>query len=291
MAIIKSGNSTDQMTVDPTSKAARVILYDANGNPVSVLAASVIGSPIPSSAVLVAGEGANGNTYPIQTDNNGFIRLDSSSAPNTSSPNRGVQVGGTDGLNFRVFATDILGNQKALSVRNLLQGLYFGSSGILTILAAAHASTAGFLWLINPIGSPVSIYFRKCNFTSATTTALATLSSPRVTMERVTFTGVASGTQITPAKRATSDAAPQGKLLSTSTGLTLTAGPIATAFAVVNNQTAVGTTQPSEQILDTKDDDGLLVLAPGEGLVWRQADAGTTSDTRKINIDLKWEER
>lgn len=33
MAIIKSGATTDQLTIDPTSKAARVSLYDAAGNP------------------------------------------------------------------------------------------------------------------------------------------------------------------------------------------------------------------------------------------------------------------
>jgi hypothetical protein len=35
MAVIKSGSSTDQMTVDPTSKAARVSLYDTSGNVVT----------------------------------------------------------------------------------------------------------------------------------------------------------------------------------------------------------------------------------------------------------------
>src|SRR3990167_1796754 len=32
MAIIKSGATTDELTVDPTSKAARVTLYDSSGN-------------------------------------------------------------------------------------------------------------------------------------------------------------------------------------------------------------------------------------------------------------------
>src|SRR5882672_2507775 len=36
MAVIKSGNSTDQMTVDPVSKAAHVTLYDTAGNVLSV---------------------------------------------------------------------------------------------------------------------------------------------------------------------------------------------------------------------------------------------------------------
>lgn len=32
MAIIKSGASSDQLTIDPTAKGARVLLYDAQGN-------------------------------------------------------------------------------------------------------------------------------------------------------------------------------------------------------------------------------------------------------------------
>lgn len=32
MAVIKSGATTDQLTIDPTSKAARVTLYDSSGN-------------------------------------------------------------------------------------------------------------------------------------------------------------------------------------------------------------------------------------------------------------------
>jgi hypothetical protein len=35
MAIIKSGASTDQWTIDPTSKAGRVTLYDPAGNPIA----------------------------------------------------------------------------------------------------------------------------------------------------------------------------------------------------------------------------------------------------------------
>lgn len=45
MAVIKSGNSTDQATVDPISKAIRVSLYDANGNANAVpLATSTTGA-------------------------------------------------------------------------------------------------------------------------------------------------------------------------------------------------------------------------------------------------------
>lgn len=36
MAVIKSGASSDQLTVDATSKAARVTQYDTNGNPIGI---------------------------------------------------------------------------------------------------------------------------------------------------------------------------------------------------------------------------------------------------------------
>ncbi len=37
MAVIKSGATTDQLTVDPASKAARVTFYDSSGNVISPL--------------------------------------------------------------------------------------------------------------------------------------------------------------------------------------------------------------------------------------------------------------
>lgn len=40
MAVIKSGASTDQWTIDSTSKAGRVTLYDASGNPLTTVAVS-----------------------------------------------------------------------------------------------------------------------------------------------------------------------------------------------------------------------------------------------------------
>jgi len=56
MAIIKSGNSTDQWTIDPTN-AGRVTLYDANGNLLYPLATrrSVANILVRQSAATVAG--------------------------------------------------------------------------------------------------------------------------------------------------------------------------------------------------------------------------------------------
>lgn len=60
MAIIKSGSSTDQLTVDPTSKAARVTLYDSAGRAIAGAATYSISSnftPVatPNNLVIIAG--------------------------------------------------------------------------------------------------------------------------------------------------------------------------------------------------------------------------------------------
>jgi hypothetical protein len=56
--------------------------------------------------------------------------------------------------------------------------------------------------------------------------------------------------------------------------------------------TAVGSQAPNicEVISIGADEDEWLVLAPGEGLVLWQDTAGTTSDTRKMNIQLLWDD-
>lgn len=60
MAVIKSGASTDQLTVDVTSKAARVTLYGTDGRPLSTAATYGISSNFtpaatPNNLVLIAG--------------------------------------------------------------------------------------------------------------------------------------------------------------------------------------------------------------------------------------------
>jgi hypothetical protein len=51
MAIIKSGATTDQLTVDPTSKAARATEYDLRGNPTCMKASYAACTPTKLAAV------------------------------------------------------------------------------------------------------------------------------------------------------------------------------------------------------------------------------------------------
>jgi hypothetical protein len=187
---------------------------------------------------------------------------------------------------------DLFGRQQVVLCRTKLLGAYKFESGRLTILAAAHAATAGFFWLINPVGSGVTAVIKKLLATSLPTAVTAFPSAPRVTVERVTFTGTASGAQITPGKRDSTDAANVCTLRTASTGLTLTAAGVMGDFMVTPVLTAVGVAIPVEQyIYDATDEDDYIVLRAGEGLVFRQADAGTTSDTRIMAITGSWEER
>lgn len=57
MAVIKSGASSDQLTIDPTSKAGRVTLYDAAGNCLSPseLARGAVNILVRQSATTAAG--------------------------------------------------------------------------------------------------------------------------------------------------------------------------------------------------------------------------------------------
>jgi len=178
-------------------------------------------------------------------------------------------------------------------VRAPLLGSYYFESGNLTILASAHASTAGFFWLVNPVGSAVILYLKKLIATTSPTAATAFVTAPRVTIERMTFTGTASGATLTPAKRDSTDAANTGTLRTAITGMTPTAGAVLGDFTVNAILTAVGIASPLDQVFfeATRDDDDLIAMRAGEGLVFRQADAGSTSDTRKIIISGQWEER
>lgn len=162
-------------------------------------------------------------------------------------------------------------------------GGYNYTSGVFLITAAADAATGGKNWLINPVGSGVTVRVRKIRFSSQLGSALVAVTSPRFNIERVTFTGTASGASVAPAKRKSSDAANASSLRTASTGLTLTAGNVVSVFLPVASATAVAYNTPSVVDIEYADDE-FIYLDAGEGLVCRQADAGTASDTRRCVI-------
>lgn len=169
-------------------------------------------------------------------------------------------------------------------------GIYAAHSGALLVTLAAHAATAGYFWLINPVGSTVLVALRRALLTAYPVTALVCVTAPRITLERVTFTGAPSGATITPAQRDSTDTAPQGSVRTASTGLTLTQGAVIGAGIVPAVMSAAGTTSPTQQDLMRGLPDDFVVLRAGQGVVVRQTVGGTTSDTRTVIVDLAWEE-
>jgi hypothetical protein len=170
-------------------------------------------------------------------------------------------------------------------------GTYFFHSGVLSVVASAHAGTVGYIYMYNPVASAKTVRIAYLKLQSGMTTALATPTAPRITVEKGTFTGTPSGTQIPVAKGRATDASSVLYISAASTGavngaLTPVGGKLVDA-----NATGTANTNSSEAIIcpvgeDLRD----IELAPGEYLCIRQADAGTTSDTRKAIADMVYEE-
>lgn len=181
------------------------------------------------------------------------------------------------------------------TTRNRL-GIYYGTSGTLTVpIAAQNGGTTGLFWLYNPIGSVVKMALRRwaAQIQFAVTTAID-VSVPRLATSLFTFTGVGSGAQVAPAKRATADAAAVGQLRTASTGLTVTVGAMIKSDFPAILPTASSATIQAQIPPSTSNDwdppeEEQPILVAGEGLVCWAADASTTAN-RRISVDLIWEE-
>ena len=159
-------------------------------------------------------------------------------------------------------------------------------SGALTVLAAAHAATAGFFWVLNPVGSGINGIVRRMKFSAGPVTALVAPTAPRILAERMTFTGTPSGATVALAARDSAETAPVLTVRSASTGITPVAGNPIRGIIVPAIMSAVGTGVPADIVWEAIDNESELILRPGEGIVVRQADAGTTSDTRRCIVDM-----
>jgi len=171
-------------------------------------------------------------------------------------------------------------------------GVYFYHSGALVIGASADGvATAGGgrIWVNNPVGSAVTVRIRKVTFRSQLASALVAVTSPRFTLEKGVFTGTDTGAAITPAKRRTADATAVGACRTAVTGMTISSAAVVASFFPIASATAVAYNPPSEAIFDPGLED-YIDLAAGECLILRQADAGTTSDTRRVTCDFVVEE-
>lgn len=173
-------------------------------------------------------------------------------------------------------------------------GSYKFTSGAQAIPTATHTgTTTGFLFLINPITSTVSVSLDRTTLKQNFSTTLAVdLIAPIININRISFTGTLSAATITPAKRKTADATPQGLLSLASTGLTVT--NVASVYTFIGQTEDLVTggaghwNAQSDEWNPQSDDDEIVLLA-GEGLVWWSTLAVTTAN-RKLAINGAWKE-
>jgi hypothetical protein len=157
----------------------------------------------------------------------------------------------------------------------------------------AGVAPTGFMFLINPATSTATIAVDRLTLKQNFSTTLAVdLIAPILRANRIAFTGTLSASQIVPAKRKTSDAAPQGQLAILSTGLTVINVAqiyewIGQTMDLVTGGGGHWSAQSDEWNPQGEDDE--LVLLPGEGIVIWSALAVTTAN-RKLIINGAWKE-
>ena len=174
----------------------------------------------------------------------------------------------------------------------IVTGVYECDSMPMTLnQAAAHAADAGFIWLLNPVGSGVLVGLVRLHFKADKIQGNIRVTSPRFTLEKMTFTGTPSGTSLVVGKRRGTDASPSASVRTANTGMTITPGSAALTFmptvqlSTTNNRSQewYATSVRFEEVEGP-------VLDAGEGLVLRQADAGDASDNRQISLGFEWAE-
>lgn len=173
-------------------------------------------------------------------------------------------------------------------------GVYRVAMAQSTVLAAAqNGTTTGFLWAHVPVAiTGKKVRVRRFYTTAQHSTVLATPTAPRLRFDRFTFTGTASGAQLTAAKISNTYPAPIFDLRTAMTGLVVTLnGSLGTA-AMCGALTAVGAYVAAEiNIFDpASEEETWVTFAPGEGGVLYQDTAGTSSDTRKFNPCMLFDE-
>lgn len=178
--------------------------------------------------------------------------------------------------------------------RRKILGQYFFASTLQSVQATAHDGTStGFFWLENPVGSAVKARLRQLRLHGTILGEADMQSVPRIAIARFTFTGTASGSALTLAKRYTADAANVANIRSAVTGMTVTVGGLVwTTIVPAFGITTSGAAMPSfiDEFRPSAHEEELLDLDAGEGLLIYQPDNGTASDTRRFTVTGCWDE-
>lgn len=182
--------------------------------------------------------------------------------------------------------------------RRKLTGLYYFTGATVSVVETAHngTSTAAF-WFEVPSGATIRARLRRLQIVfnaGGTEPSTDHVTFPRIVLARFTFTGTASGTAVSPARRHSSDDANVANVRSAATGMTVTLGNGAWATLVpVIQITTSGQIWGGGPVADyniSDDEESYIDLGPLEGLVCYQADAGTASDARRYAVSGLWDE-
>lgn len=168
---------------------------------------------------------------------------------------------------------------------------YWFHSGALVVTAAADGANVGRVYVENDPDSTVILAIPRIRFTSQLGSALATPTSPRIVIRSFTFTGdTPSGAAITGVKQDTSLASKNGNwnVRTAATGMVITEAGDVCSFFPSAGATAVAYSPATVDRWESLSDP--IILRAGQGLMVKQADAGTTSDTRRFTVDFEIEE-
>ena len=165
-----------------------------------------------------------------------------------------------------------------------------------TVLASAqNGTTAGMLFGHMPSAvSGKAMRLRRLAVTSQHSTALATPTAPRLLIRRFTSSGALNTSLLAPnLNDSIAHATPAALYSLVNTGVTVVHVGIGFASAALAGAlTAVGAYEPCyKDLIDpASEEDDWPVFHPGEGFVVYQDTAGTTSDTRKFNVQMLCDE-
>jgi hypothetical protein len=178
-----------------------------------------------------------------------------------------------------------------------INGLFHFCFTLYTVAAAAQNGTSAAIgWLQNPSTAGVNarLRFVQMAHTNTVATAIDHTSAPRIAVQRITHTDGWSGATLNVAKRATADSNNIANIRTATTGTTVTLA----ATQLVWSSLVPGADITTSGVLNIQFgetwrpvfEDEYVVIAPGEGIVIYQIDAGTTSDQRKTLVKGCWDE-
>lgn len=200
------------------------------------------------------------------------------------------------GVSLDASAKYILGQTK----RETIRGKYMLHSGNITIVNSAQIlGTDAHLHMI--ARNPPNVVFRikRITCTTAATSSTAMLTTPRILLHRIWYQGETDMASTLLAEPIRSDYPPSLArfsilaALADTTRFTRDEGALMCLCLVTPTLEAVTpscTKQRLQTVWEAKDENDGIILRGGQMLEFYQADAGTASDSRKLNISLMYEE-